>query len=131
MTDAEILDRFNAVMRAQEQMTAEYEHEAVEVPPGSPQVRYFEEGDQWCPRGAVLRCLIDDEDGEAVITIDDQELSQQQFSRLLTTHSGWGMRIVFVPDDEIEQQPRVEVREPEDGAGSNQSGGNGRPRQME
>ncbi len=39
--------------------------------------------------------------------------------------------IVFVPDDEIEQQPRVEVREPENGDGSNQSGGNGRPRQIE
>lgn len=42
-----------------------------------------------------------------------QELSIEQFGRLLTTYSGWGMRIVFVPDDEIEQTPRVEVREPD------------------
>lgn len=60
------------------------------------------------------------------ITIDDQELSSRQFSRLLTTYAGWGMRIVFVPDDELADPPRIEVREPEeDGPGSN--GGIGRP----
>ena len=126
MTDQEILDRFNAVVLAQQQMAAEYEHVAVEVPPGSPQIKYFEPGDQWVPRGAVLRCLIDDEDGEAVITIDDQELSSRQFSRLLTTYSGWGMRIVFVPDDELSDSPRIEVREPEEDD-LKPSGGNGRP----
>jgi hypothetical protein len=25
---------------------------------------------------------------------------------------GWGMRIIFVPDDETEREPRIEVREP-------------------
>jgi hypothetical protein len=63
-------------------------------------------------RGAVLRCLISDMHGQAVIMIDDLELSIEQFGRLLTTYSGWGMRIVFVPDGEIEQMPRIEVREP-------------------
>ena len=53
-----------------------------------------------------------DEDREAVITIDDQELSLRQFGRLLTTYSGWGMRIVFVPDHELADSPRIEVREP-------------------
>jgi hypothetical protein len=113
MSDQEILDSFNLVIRAQQQRAAQYEHIAVEVPPGSPQIEYFEPGDQWTPRGAVLRCLIDDMDGQAVITIDDQELSIEQFGRLLTTYSGWGMRIAFVPDDEIEDEPRIEVREPE------------------
>ena len=129
MTDEEILDRFNAVVLAMEQRAAEYEHVAVEVPPGSPQIKYFEPGDQWTPRGAVLRCIIDDnEDGEAVITIDDQELSMPEFGRLLTTYAGWGMRIVFVPDDEIEIPPRIEVREPGGEDGVEPSGGNGRPR---
>lgn len=113
MTDVEILDNFNAVVIAMEQRAAEYEHVAIEVPPGSPQIDYFEPGDQWTPRGAVLRCLIDDEDGGAVITIDNQELTMEQFGRLLTTYSGWGMRLVFVPDDEIDQSPQIEVREPD------------------
>lgn len=30
------------------------------MPEGTPQVSYFKEGDQWTPRGAVLRCLIND-----------------------------------------------------------------------
>ena len=32
-----------------------------------------------------------------------------------TTYTGWGMRIVFVPDDETHLEPRVDVREPEKG----------------
>ena len=114
MTDLEILDQFNEVIGAQQRMAAEYEHVAVEVPIGSPQIEYFEPGDQWVPRGNVLRCLIDEEDSEAVITIDDNELSAREFARLLATYAGWGMRIVFVPEDEIAEQPRVEVREPSD-----------------
>lgn len=125
MTDVEILDQFNAVMRAQQQMAAEYEHVAMEVPIGSPQIKYFEPGNHWEPRGAVLRCLIDDDEDGAVITIDDRELSPRDFGRLLNTYAGWGMRIVFVPDDEIDKPPRIEVREPEDEAGPSE--GNGRP----
>ena len=54
MTDQIILDRFNAVILAQQQMAAEYEHIAVEVPPGSPQIKYFERSDQWVPRGSGI-----------------------------------------------------------------------------
>jgi len=125
MTDVEILDQFNAVMCAQQQMAAEYEHVAVEVPSGSPQIKYFEQSDQWVPRGAVLRCLIDDDEDGAVITIDDRELSIREFGRLLNTYAGWGMRTVFVPEDEIDMPPRIEVREPEDE--TRPSEGNGRP----
>lgn len=53
-------------------------------------------------------------DGEPVIHIDDHELSWREFGRLLTTHAGWGMRIVFVPDDEVHETPQIEVREPEE-----------------
>jgi hypothetical protein len=115
MIDQEVLDRFNEVILAQQQMAAEYQHVAVEVPPGSPQIRYAAESDQWVLRGDVLRCIVeDDEDGEAVVCIDDQELSLREFGRLLTTYAGWGMRIVFVPDDEIEKPPSIEVREPKE-----------------
>ncbi len=114
MTDLEILDQFNDLIRAQQQMAAEYEHVAVEVPVGSPQIRYFEPGEQWVPRGNVLRCLIDDKDREAVITIDDNQLSAGEFARMLSSYAGWGMRIVFVPEDEIADESRVEVREPSD-----------------
>ena len=79
MTDEEILDQFNAVVIAMQRRAAEYEHVAVEVPPGSPQIKYFEPGDQWVPRGAVLRCIVDDDDGEAVISIDDREFSMREF----------------------------------------------------
>lgn len=116
MTDRQILLVFNRSVRAMEEMSKNYVHRPVEIPAGKPQIRYFADGDQWVPRGDVLRCVIDDggPDGEAIIWIDDRELSLKDFGRLLTTHAGWGMRIVFVPDDDIESMHPIEMREPEE-----------------
>ena len=36
----------------------------------------------------------------------------KEFGKLLTTYGGWGMRIEFVPDDEVHRRPVHEVREP-------------------
>ncbi len=117
MTDEQILDQFNACIRAEEQSMADYEHVAVEIPPGKRQIEFFEKGRQWTPRGHVLRCVISDEGGPddgPIISVDDYELSWREFGRLLTTYTGWGMRIVFVPENDLEKEPQIEVREPED-----------------
>ena len=112
MTDEQIVEVFNETLRAGTRRAAERKHVAIEVPLGSPQIKYFAAGDQWTPRGGVLRCLISDEDGKAVIEIDDTELRIEEFGRLLTTYSGWGMRIEFVPEGEIHRRPALEVSEP-------------------
>jgi hypothetical protein len=52
MSDQQILDLFNETLEAMDQLRREYEHVAVEIPIGQPQISYFEEGDQWTPRGA-------------------------------------------------------------------------------
>jgi hypothetical protein len=116
ITDQEILDKHNQILRNQEKMRAECEHTAVEIPLGRPQIKYSELCNQWTPRGDVLRCVIGDDgpSGEAVIYIDDQELSLEEFGRLLTTYAGWGMRVVFVPDDQTHEQPDIEMRDPND-----------------
>ena len=115
MTDQEVIDLWNDTLRAQAKLAAEYKHVAVEVPLGSPQMEYQESSGQWTPRGAVLRCLIDDdEDNMPVIEIDGRELTWKEFGKLIVVHAGWGMRVMFVPEDEVHRQPRVEVREPED-----------------
>ena len=116
MTDQEILDALNADIEAREEMAAAYEHVAVEVPIVSPQIRYFDKGYQWTPRGDVLRCVISDggPDFETTVWIDDKELSLADFGRMLLTYNGWGMRITFVPEDRTHEQPVVEVREPEE-----------------
>lgn len=118
MTDRQIVDVFNEGVAASEEMRRRYEHVAVEVPVGKPQIERFELGDQWVPRGSVLRCLIEDTghdqgEPEPVIYIDDHELSWTEFGRLLMTHAGWGMRLVFVPDDELHDPPQIEIREPD------------------
>jgi hypothetical protein len=116
ISDSDILDLHNSILERQAESVRNYEHVAVEIPFGKPQIKYFEKGDQWTPRGDVLRCIISDggEDGEATIYIDDQELSLREFGRLLTVHAGWGMRICFVPEVDLGNEPEIEVREPLD-----------------
>jgi hypothetical protein len=116
MTDQDILNLHNDIIRVKEERAAEYEHVAVEIPRGRPQIKYHPEADQWTPRGGVLRCVISDggsEDGP-VFYIDDEELSLREFGRLLSTCAGWGMRIIFVPDDRLTEQPPITIRDPDE-----------------
>jgi hypothetical protein len=114
-SDAENLARFNDSLHAARAKTEGHQHVVVEIPRGRPQLDYSVPAGQWVPRGAVLRCLIDEgSEGEPVIYIDDHALSLQEFGGLLRTYAGWGMRIVFVEDDDGDP-PLVEVRELENG----------------
>jgi hypothetical protein len=113
MSDEEILDRFNEMIAAQERLAEERPYVAIEVPQGEPQIRFVPEVGQWVPRGGVVRCLVDsDDDGHAVISVDDRELTLSEFGRLLATYAGWGMRIEFTPEDATDQRPRRAVRDP-------------------
>jgi hypothetical protein len=120
MTDAEILLLFNRMIVSQVRARDELgEYEAIEVPVGSPQVKSYPGAvSRWTPRGGVLRCFIEDGGGDdgllPTVYVDDQEFSWDDFGRMLCTYAGWGMRIVFVPDDELEKLPRISVREPSD-----------------
>ena len=64
----------------------------------------------------MLRCVIEDGGGEdgslPVIHVDDQEFSWDDFGRMLCVYAGWGMRIVFVSDDELDSDPQIVIREP-------------------
>jgi hypothetical protein len=51
---------------------------------------------------------------EAIVEIDGQRLSMHEFGRLLATYAGWGMRIVFVPDNELDVEPPIVTGEPEE-----------------
>jgi hypothetical protein len=53
-------------------------------------------------------------DDEVFVYIDDKELTLREFGKLLSTYAGWGMRIIFVPDEELEKDPKIEIREPEE-----------------
>ena len=35
------------------------------------------------------------------------------FGRLLSVHAGWGMRIAFVPEEFVTENPTVKLRKPE------------------
>jgi hypothetical protein len=116
MNDAEVLELLNGMIEAQYQRSLEYDDRLVEIPPGCPQIRYSEGSDQWVPRGDVLRCYLEDgKEGALFVDIDKQTLNLREFGRMLTTFAGWGMRISFVPEDRIADQPDIVVAEPDDG----------------
>jgi hypothetical protein len=114
MTDRDIVDVFNGIMDAQERLLRGWNKTVVEVQPGKQQIEYHEDSDQWVPRSDVLRCIIDDggPDGEVTIYIDKEELSLKEFGRLLRVHAGWGMRIAFVPEEYITENPKIEIGDP-------------------
>src|SRR5271165_2183596 len=113
MTDREIIDVFNGILAAQERLLAVWDKTVTEEPPGEKQIDYHQDSGQWVPRGDVLRCIIDGgPEGEVTIHIDDQELSLREFGRLRRAHAGWGMRIAFVPEEFVTENPTVKVRKP-------------------
>jgi hypothetical protein len=114
MTDRDIIDVFNGILAAQERLLAAWDKTVTEEPPGEKQIDYCEDSDQWVPRGDVLRCIIDDggPEGEVTIRIDNKELSLAEFGRMLRVHAGWGMRIAFVLEEFISENPKVEIRKP-------------------
>ena len=118
MTDAEVLDFWNEHIRVNQAWRDSINYTAKEIPVGKPQVEYFEEGDQWVARGGVLRCqIVTDaavpvELDEPVVSIDGRDFNVAEFIKLLGGYGGWGMRIVFVPEDELKTQPRISVQDP-------------------
>jgi hypothetical protein len=111
MSDNEIVELHNVGLRDKAKQASK--QVSVEVPLGSAQIEYFARCDQWVPRGSVLRCLIrEDLHGQLLIRVDERDLRLKQFGKLLTTYEGWGMRIEFVPQEEVHRRPVVEVREP-------------------
>lgn len=118
MTDAEVLTFWNEHVQASQGFREGHNYIATEIPVGKPQVEYFEEADQWIARGGVLRCqIVTDaavpvELDEPVVSIDGRDFTTAEFIKLLGGHGGWGMRIVFVPDDELHARPKIRVREP-------------------
>ena len=117
MTDAEVLDLFNGMLEAQAEHAAGLDRTLTEIPPGRPQIEYSERSGQWVPRGDVLRCHVEDEDGRPVFQVDDTELDLEAFGRMLMTFSGFGMRIAFVDEEDVNDDPEIVVREPEDREG--------------
>ena len=119
MTDEQILDLHNRCIEAQQALADSFDWVAREVPPGTRQVRRDRRTGTLVPRGDVLRCHVTDvrdpEEGPVAIYIDDEEYSLREFGEVLSAYAGWGMRVTFVPDDEVHQEPDIEVRKPKKG----------------
>lgn len=114
MTDRAVIDLHNDMIRHMEAHRKEHPYVAIEIPVGKPQIEYSKQCCQWSSRGDVLRCRIESSEQSAripVIEIDGQRLSWKEFGELLMVHEGWGMRVMFVPEDEIEKTPPIAVQE--------------------
>lgn len=118
MTDEQILDFWNEGVRASEEHRRTFNYVATEIPVGKPQLEFFEAGDQWTPRGHVVRCevlsdaAITPELDELFVCIDGRDFTLAEFMKMVGSFGGWGMRIEFVPDDELHVRPKLKVAEP-------------------
>jgi hypothetical protein len=122
MTDADLLTYWNEHIEAIEEfIRAQKPFTLTEIPVGKPQVEHHEQSDQWVPRGHVLRSIVVNDSpidiDDTFISIDDRDFTVAEFLRMVGTFGGWGMRIAFVPDDEIHEQPKIKVQEPEEQQG--------------
>jgi hypothetical protein len=117
MSDSDLLTYWNEHIEASDEfIRTQKPFTLTEIPVGRPQVEYSEQSDQWVPRGHVVRSVIvngspTDLD-DTFISIDDRDFTVAEFLRLVGTFGGWGMRIAFVPDHEVHEQPKIKVREP-------------------
>lgn len=111
MSDNDILEFYNNMLEVNAERASRYVHVAEEIKLGESQIKYSERSSQWTLNGDVLRCIVDyDEKHENIgIAIDDHLLSLGEFGRMLQAYQGWGMRIEFVPEDEINSRPQLEV----------------------
>jgi hypothetical protein len=118
MTDAELLDFWNDHVAANDAFIRTQKFTLTEIPPGKPQVEYFEPGDQWVPRGHVLKAVIlgaaEPDLDEPFVSIDDRDFTLREFVSMVGTFGGWGMRIAFVFDEDVHEQPKIRVREPKE-----------------
>ncbi len=118
MNDEQLLDYWNELVRNHDYFRDRVKYVAKEIPVGKPQVEYFGRADQWVPRGNVLRCeiladsVVSDELDEPFVAIDGRDFSFAEFVKILGTFGGWGMRIEFVPADEMHVRPKLKVKEP-------------------
>lgn len=118
MTDDQLLHFWNEGLAARDEHRQQFKYIATEIPVGKPQVSFFDRGNQWTPRGHVLRCEILSDAAiepaleEPFVAIDGRDFSLAEFMTMVGTFGGWGMRIEFVPDDELHKRPRRRVREP-------------------
>jgi len=119
MNDAELLEFWNEHIEATDEfIRTQKPFTLTEIPVGKPQLEYSEQSDQWVPRGHIVRSVIVNDSptdiDDTFISIDDRDFTVAEFVRMVGTFGGWGMRIAFVPDDDIHEQPKIKVREPEE-----------------
>lgn len=119
MTDEELLELWNNGLEAMEEHRQSMRFTATEIPLGQPQLQFFGPGNQWTPRGHVVRCEILSDAAiapsvaEPFVSIDGRDFTLGEFMTMVGTFGGWGMRIEFVPEDELHHRPRLKVQEPE------------------
>jgi hypothetical protein len=110
MTDKDILKEHNEIVFSQERLIRNSRPK--EMADGCSQIKYDAKYKQWVPRSDVLRCELTSGErfDELIVCIDDEELSWEDFGRMLKMFMGWGMRLMFLPQGQLFDPPSVEIQ---------------------
>ena len=120
MTDDELLAFWNRRHRGQRGPPSEPELHGNGDPRRKAAGRVLRAGEPVDAKGA--RCSLPDPFGRRpsrqvltsrFVSIDGRDFTLGEFMTMVGTFGGWGMRIEFVPDDELHQRPRLKVGEPD------------------
>jgi hypothetical protein len=111
MSDADIVELHNQVVLSQLELAANW-RPPTEIVPGRPQIKYDKQFREWSAEGHVLRCIVgsNPELDEPTVCIDSHKLSWVDFGRMVLHFEGWGMRILFVSEDQLSDPPTPELR---------------------
>ncbi len=104
MSDTDILRLHNEIVLSAQRCITESKEDA-------PQIKFDQHHQSWTPLSDVLRCEIISDSGtdEPVINIDDEELSWEEFGRMVKSYNGWGLRVMFLPPEQLFNPPPVQV----------------------
>jgi hypothetical protein len=111
MTDAEILRIHNDIVFSEQASIRQ--SRPTEIEDGGVQIRFDKASGSWVPESDVLRCELTsgEEPHDLVVRIDDQDLSWAQFGRMVSSYRGWGMRVTFLPEEQLFKPPATEIIE--------------------
>lgn len=109
MTDEDIIALHNQMVESQIESAQNWR--PTEIEEGRAQIKFDRSFGAWSAEGHVLRCMVDSgEDEMPTIEIDGKTLSWTEFGKMLNPFAGWGMRVMFVSEDQLCNPPQPELR---------------------
>jgi len=110
MSDAEVLEVFNDIIAAQDASVADPANRPVEIPRGRPQIEWLEDLQQWSVRGKCCAAICPMTKMATWSSMSTMKNWTPSFLSLIKPFAGWGMRLTFIDESQVYDEPSVIIR---------------------